>query len=505
MQFKPLPESPNSDAHNKEPSSPMRRGLDALPTKLKTSSRPSSFHAKYLQQNLGVSEGSRMSMDCSGLNRGQVSPTSPASPAAPKPAPLAPAYYRASMEVSRSKPGSASKERLGKTKLSDPAAAPQKICNWPPFKKDALASGSLEMVQQRPAVHSAEAVASFESRHAWYTQPWCRAADDQGNPGGQSPTLADFKLQYEIGDGLTSRVYLAKIKGAKLMDPDKDDKVVLKAMRKDLVLEDKSCVKDVAAEEIRMLTSVQRSRHVIRLMGTFETATHVYLVMEWAPCDFFQLMSDHFGVHRYWCNVRIYAAQVLMALEDLHRIELIYCDLKPENLLVCSNGSVKLSDLGLATPFPKEGERTARICGTPEYMSPEMLSQTPSSGGYNYMTDLWSFGIFVHEVLTGNTPFKRLPGDASHDEIFDRIREHTSIDVDVKYNLTEEATSLILGLLTRDPSKRLGSQDLPGRYTSIRQHDWFAPLNWRALERGTNTPSIFPRANRSMYKPVSDI
>lgn len=110
------------------------------------------------------------------------------------------------------------------------------------------------------------------------------------------------------------------------------------------------------------------------------------------------------GPCRYWCNVRIYAGQVLLALEDLHKKELMYRDLKPENLLVCVDGSVKLSDLGLATHFPKNDERVTRVCGTPEYMSPEMLTQSNGSG-YNYMTDIWSYGIFIYELLTSSTPF----------------------------------------------------------------------------------------------------
>lgn len=75
------------------------------------------------------------------------------------------------------------------------------------------------------------------------------------------------------------------------------------AMRKEEVLDDESLVKDSAKEEIRMLTSLQSSRHVIRLLGTFESTTHVYMAMEWAPCDFFQLMTDHFASHRCVANI----------------------------------------------------------------------------------------------------------------------------------------------------------------------------------------------------------
>jgi len=371
---------------------------------------------------------------------------------------------------------------------------------WPPIKKEASGGESSETVA---AIGKNPFLNSLESWHAWYTQPWLRARNAQARSSSPGPTLSDFEVQYEIGEGLTSKVYLARIKGAKQMAPEKNDNVVLKVMRKESVLSDKLVVKDLAEDEIRMLMSAQKSQHVIRLMGTFESATHIYMVMEWAPCDFFQLMTDHFGSERYWYNVKIYAGQVLIALEDLHRAGLIYCDLKPENLLVCLDGSLKLSDMGLATPFPKQGTDLPRMCGTPEYMSPEMLSK-PSSVGCNHMTDIWSFGILIHEILTGTTPFKRSQGNASSEDIFNDIRNHITIDVQVEYEVTKEAKSLITGLLTRDPRHRLGSKDTSGKYTSIRGHVWFAPLNWDAVEKGSHTPSIFPQASRAMYKSVSN-
>eukprot|EP00241_Pyramimonas_parkeae_P003952 CAMPEP_0114238646 /NCGR_PEP_ID=MMETSP0058-20121206/8032_1 /TAXON_ID=36894 /ORGANISM="Pyramimonas parkeae, CCMP726" /LENGTH=653 /DNA_ID=CAMNT_0001350763 /DNA_START=13 /DNA_END=1971 /DNA_ORIENTATION=- len=345
------------------------------------------------------------------------------------------------------------------------------------LKEKGSRAGRSLLMDQHPSASWIEN--TFESRHAWYVQPW---GCTWGNQGGaharlRGPTIQDFDVQCEIGEGQASKVYLARIRGAKLLAPEKDDRVVLKAMRKEEVLDDESLVKDSAKEEIRMLTSLQSSRHVIRLLGTFESTTHVYMAMEWAPCDFFQLMTDHFASHRYWCNIHIYAAQVLMALEDLHRTGLVYCDLKPENLLVCVDGSVKLADLGLAARFPKEGKGLTRICGTPEYMSPEMLTQS-SSLGYNHMTDLWSYGIFVHEILTGTVPFTRKRGDNSTMELFNKIRRHTAIDVKIQFEVTNEAKSLILGLLTRNPKERLGCHDIPGAYNSIRQHAWFSNLNW---------------------------
>mmetsp|Transcript_5405 Transcript_5405/g.10188 ORF Transcript_5405/g.10188 Transcript_5405/m.10188 type:complete len:678 (+) Transcript_5405:94-2127(+) len=464
--------------------------------KLIAPTRSSSFRTGTAAQRLGLSSTPRPSLDGASGARQPGGECSVLARAASQRV-ASPSNSRA--EVERSIESVPSRDEASKTRFCQPLASAQGVSmKRPPARKEASSGVGPAVQAQRAAVAGKEAPRTWESRHAWYAQPWHLL------PCGPGPTLMDFEVQFEIGEGLTSQVFLASIKGAKQLAPDKDDRVVLKSMRKDLVLEDRSVVKEVAEAEIAMLARAQQSRHVVRMMGWFESRTHIYLVMEWAPCDFFQLMSDHFGSERYWCNVRIYAAQVLMALEDIHRLGLIYCDLKPENLLVCMDGSLKLTDLGLAVPFPTGGERAQRACGTPEYMSPEMLS---SSSGFNHMTDIWSFGIFVHEILTGNTPFKRSSEDASTGSIFHQIRSHTSIcpQTLAKFNVGEEAQSFILGLLHRCSAKRLGAQDTPGRYSSIRHHAWLAPLNWRALERGMDTPSIFPRANRAMYKPLTDV
>eukprot|EP00241_Pyramimonas_parkeae_P003767 CAMPEP_0114248102 /NCGR_PEP_ID=MMETSP0058-20121206/13385_1 /TAXON_ID=36894 /ORGANISM="Pyramimonas parkeae, CCMP726" /LENGTH=667 /DNA_ID=CAMNT_0001361469 /DNA_START=24 /DNA_END=2027 /DNA_ORIENTATION=- len=460
--------------------------------KLITPTRSSSFRTGTAAQRLGLSSTPRPSLDGASGARQPGGECSVLARAASQRV-ASPSNSRA--EVERSIESVPSRDEASKTRFCQPLASAQGVSmKRPPARKEASSGVGPAVQPQRAAVAGKEAPRTWESRHAWYAQPWHLL------PCGPGPTLMDFEVQFEIGEGLTSQVFLASIKGAKQLAPDKDDRVVLKSMRKDLVLEDRSVVKEVAEAEIAMLARAQQSRHVVRMMGWFESRTHIYLVMEWAPCDFFQLMSDHFGSERYWCNVRIYAAQVLMALEDIHRLGLIYCDLKPENLLVCMDGSLKLTDLGLAVPFPTGGERAQRACGTPEYMSPEMLS---SSSGFNHMTDIWSFGIFVHEILTGTTPFKNSSEDGFAGSTFNQIRRHTSIHMLVNSEVTVQARNFIMGILKCDPAQRFGSQDIPGKYVSIRKHPWLASLNWKALEKGMNTPSIFPRANRATYKPVS--
>jgi len=306
----------------------------------------------------------------------------------------------------------------------------------------------------------------------------------------EAPGPSEFEVKCQIGEGLTSSVYLARIKRANEFSSGLESKCVLKVMRKDHKLLDGQLVGEVAVREISILSDVQSCPFVIRMFGTFSTDQYLFLVTEWAPCDMFQLMTDNFGSYRFWCNVRIYAGQVLLALEHLHQAGYIYCDLKPENLLVCHDGSLKVSDMGLATRFPEPGKLLYRMCGTSEYMSPEMVCRK----GYSYMTDIWSFGVFVYELLTCSTPFQAGDGEPQGNaHVVERLRNHTKITFPPDVTVEKAAKELVFGLLTRAEDKRLGAKDPPGNYQSIKSQAWFTDMNWKALARGLHTPSIFPR------------
>jgi cGMP-dependent protein kinase 2 len=164
---------------------------------------------------------------------------------------------------------------------------------------------------------------------------------------------------------------------------------------------------------------------------------------------------------------KFYIACITMALEYLHTNHVIYRDLKPENVFIDQQGYPKLGDFGFAKML-KPGRRAYTFCGTPGYVAPENIL----AGGYTSAVDWWGLGVLMYVLLTGRQPFTH-PRTDDQMEVMRRT-------VDQNYHISfppyvsAEGKSLILGLLERRPSRRLGGAD-------IRAHPWFKKFDWDAL------------------------
>jgi p70 ribosomal S6 kinase len=178
-------------------------------------------------------------------------------------------------------------------------------------------------------------------------------------------------------------------------------------------------------------------------------------------------------------HARFYLSQIVCALEYLHSIDIVYRDLKTENVMLDEAGHVKLIDFGLSKLNMNEGALTNTFCGTVEYMAPEVVTRSP---GYSKPADWWSFGIFTFDLLTGRSPFHSNRGKQETKERILRGKFHTPAF------LTPQAQDMIRRLLRRPVDRRLGSKD---GAIEIKSHDFFNGICWdKVLKRDYEPPFV---------------
>ncbi|KAK6358289.1 camp-dependent protein kinase catalytic subunit [Orbilia blumenaviensis] len=280
-------------------------------------------------------------------------------------------------------------------------------------------------------------------------------------------TLHDFNFQRTLGTGSFGRVHLVQSKHNQRF-------YAVKVLKKAQVVKMKQV--EHTNDERRML---QRVKHpfLITLWGTFQDAKNLYMVMDFIEGgELFSLLRKS---QRFPNPVaKFYAAEVALALDYLHSMNIIYRDLKPENLLLDRHGHLKITDFGFAKEVP---DITWTLCGTPDYLAPEVVA----SKGYNKSVDWWSLGILIFEMLCGYTPFW---DGGSPMKIYENILRGR-----VKYPayIHPDAMNLLQQLITPDLTKRLGNLYHGSR--SVLEHPWFAEVNWeRLLSKQIEPPYVPP-------------
>ncbi|OAA73870.1 cAMP-dependent protein kinase type 3 [Cordyceps fumosorosea ARSEF 2679] len=270
-------------------------------------------------------------------------------------------------------------------------------------------------------------------------------------------SLTDFDILRTLGTGSFGRVHLVQSKHNQRF-------YAIKVLKKAQVVKMKQV--EHTNDERRMLSDVKHP-FLITLWGTFQDWKNLYMVMDFVEGgELFSLLRKS---GRFPNPVaKFYAAEATLALEYLHSKNIIYRDLKPENLLLDRHGHLKITDFGFAKRVP---DKTWTLCGTPDYLAPEVVSNK----GYNKSVDWWSLGILIYEMLCGYTPFW---DSGSPMRIYENILKGK-----VKYPayVNGDAQNLLERLITADLTKRLGN--LYGGPADVKNHPWFAEVTWDRLAR----------------------
>lgn len=227
----------------------------------------------------------------------------------------------------------------------------------------------------------------------------------------------------------------------------------------------------------RKVLSLVNHPFIMKLHFAFQSEDKLYLVLDYCPGGelFFHLSRFRRFPERV---ARFFSAELLLAIGHIHKRGIIYRDLKPENVLLDAEGHVCLGDFGLAKSgivHPLEGALS--MCGTPEYMAPEVLSQS----GHGFCVDYWGLGMILYEMMTGLPPWYT----TDRAKLFRKLK---SAPLDIPSYFSASAASCVSGLLERDPRRRLGVLGI----RSAMEHPFFRNVNWRALYAKRVEPPIRP-------------
>jgi len=213
---------------------------------------------------------------------------------------------------------------------------------------------------------------------------------------------------------------------------------------------------------------------IIRMINNFQDDTFLYMVVKlYQGGELFHYIhtrrrQDDVESLKLECTSKFYSACILEALSHMHERQIVYRDLKPENVLFDKDGYCVIVDLGFAKMT--SGGKTYTLCGTPAYIAPEVILQR----GHDKSCDLWSLGVVIYELLVGITPF--------HSKTKDEIRMFKKI---CKGKFTSEKITsgegrdLVLKLLTLKANERIGC--LAGSNADIHLHPWFQDIDFEKL------------------------
>ncbi|KAH9812180.1 Serine/threonine-protein kinase gad8 [Teratosphaeria destructans] len=284
----------------------------------------------------------------------------------------------------------------------------------------------------------------------------------------RSLKIEDFDLLKVVGKGSFGKVM-------QVMKKDTQRIYALKTLRKQHIIS-RSEVAHTLAE--RSVLAQINNPFIVPLKFSFQSPEKLYLVLAFVNGGelFHHLQREQrFDINRS----RFYAAELLCALECLHGFGVIYRDLKPENILLDYVGHIALCDFGLCKLDMKDEDKTNTFCGTPEYLAPELLH----GQGYTKAVDWWTLGVLVYEMLTGLPPFY----DENTNEMYRKILAEP-LTFPGPEIVPPAARDLLIKLLDRDPTRRLGTNGA----SEIKAHPFFHSIDWRKLLDRKYEPSFKP-------------
>ncbi len=317
----------------------------------------------------------------------------------------------------------------------------------------------------------------------------CCSSSADVPPNPERVDLSHFELMKVVGRGGFGKVNAVTRKNSQEL-------LALKRMAKEKVCE-KQCNVDMVWVERDIMRQL-KGPFLVNLLHAFQDERELFLVMPFMRGGDLRYYLKTQGVMNE-DTCRFYSAQTLLALEELHKLHIVYRDMKPDNLLLDENGNVRLSDFGISVQLQREyNYKTRGRAGTPGYLAPELLE----GNSYGCSVDLWSFGCTIYEFMHGHSPFSMSrqnvdPGPSGRrGSRTEQMLRACSQHVTYSRSLSNEARDLLRQLLIVDPAKR-GGNLTPNGISDLKAHPWFKSIDWDKLKAKSIPAPFQPDTNRA--------
>uniref|UniRef100_A0A8C1MRL1 protein kinase C n=1 Tax=Cyprinus carpio TaxID=7962 RepID=A0A8C1MRL1_CYPCA len=299
--------------------------------------------------------------------------------------------------------------------------------------------------------------------------------------------LKDFDLLRVIGRGSYAKVLLVRLK--------KTERIyAMKVVKKELVNDDEDI--DWVQTEKHVFEQASNHPFLVGLHSCFQTESRLFFVIEYVNGGdlMFHMQRQRKLPEEH---ARFYSAEISLALNYLHERGIIYRDLKLDNVLLESEGHIKLTDYGMCKEGLRPGDTTSTFCGTPNYIAPEILR----GEDYGFSVDWWALGVLMFEMMAGRSPFDIVgssdnPDQNTEDYLFQVILEK---QIRIPRSLSVKAASVLKGFLNKEPKERLGCHPQTG-FADIMAHPFFRNVDWDLMEQKQVVPPFKPNISVSVHK-----
>uniref|UniRef100_A0A672PXS0 protein kinase C n=1 Tax=Sinocyclocheilus grahami TaxID=75366 RepID=A0A672PXS0_SINGR len=303
--------------------------------------------------------------------------------------------------------------------------------------------------------------------------------------------LKDFDLLRVIGRGSYAKVLLVRLK--------KTDRIyAMKVVKKELVNDDEDI--DWVQTEKHVFEQASNHPFLVGLHSCFQTLSRLFFVIEYVNGGdlMFHMQRQRKLPEEH---ARFYSAEISLALNYLHERGIIYRDLKLDNVLLESEGHIKLTDYGMCKEGLRPGDTTSTFCGTPNYIAPEILR----GEDYGFSVDWWALGVLMFEMMAGRSPFDIVgssdnPDQNTEDYLFQVILEK---QIRIPRSLSVKAASVLKGFLNKEPKERLGCHPQTG-FADITAHPFFRNVDWDLMEQKQVVPPFKPNISVSVHIDQSE-